>query len=180
MGSHRTLQARCRIIAATSKDLSEEVQNGRFREDLFYRITPLVITIPPLRKRKDDIPLLSRFMLKRYNEQTKKTVRGISRPAQDMLLSHNWPGNVRELENVINQAVMLTTESSIGPGHLPSYLGAERGKHTQGENSLDGAVKRHIVAVLQDCRGNRSRAAKELGISRRSLIRKIEKYSVKA
>ena len=75
---------------------------------------------------------------------------------------------------------MLTTESSIGPGHLPSYLGAERGKQTQGENSLDGAVKRHIEAVLQDCRGNRSRAAKELGISRRSLIRKIEKYSVKA
>jgi len=180
VGSHRTLQARCRIIAATSKDLSQEVQNGRFREDLFYRITPLAVTIPPLRKRKDDIPLLSRFMLKRYNEQTKKSVRGISRPAQDMLLSHNWPGNVRELENVINQAVMLTTESSIGPSHLPSYLRAERGKQTQGENSLDGAVKRHIVAVLQDCKGNRSLAAKELGISRRALIRKIEKYSVKA
>ena len=179
VGSHRTLQARCRIIAATSKDLSQEVLDGRFREDLFYRITPLVITIPPLRKRKDDIPLLSRFMLKRYNEQTKKNVRGISRPAQDMLLSHNWPGNVRELENVINQAVMLTSASVVGPSHLPPYLKTQRNKQTPGENSLDGAVKRHIVAVLQDCRGNRSRAAKELGISRRSLIRKIEKYSLK-
>jgi two-component system response regulator HydG len=180
VGSHRTLQARCRIIAATSKDLSQEVQTGRFREDLFYRITPLVITIPPLRERKDDIPLLSRFMLKRYNEQTKKGVRGISRPAQDMLLSHNWPGNVRELENVVNQAVILTSESFIGPSHLPAYLRGQKMKQAQDETSLDMVVKRHIEAVLQECQGNRSRASKKLGISRRALLRKIEKYSVKS
>jgi DNA-binding NtrC family response regulator len=180
VGSHRTLQARCRIIAATSKDLSQEVQAGKFREDLFYRITPLVITIPPLRERKDDIPLLSRFMLKRYNEQTKKGVRGISRPAQDMLLSHNWPGNVRELENVINQAVILTSESFIGPSHLPAYLRGQKMKQAQDETSLDRVVKRHIEAVLQECQGNRSRASKKLGISRRALLRKIEKYSVKS
>ncbi len=180
VGSHRTLQARCRIIAATSKDLSQEVQTGKFREDLFYRITPLVITIPPLRERKDDIPLLSRFMLKRYNEQTKKGVRGISRPAQDMLLSHNWPGNVRELENVINQAVILTSESFIGPSHLPAYLRGQKMKQAQDETSLDMVVKRHIEAVLQECQGNRSRASKKLGISRRALLRKIEKYSVKS
>src|SRR5208283_6189174 len=93
VGSHRVFQSKCRIIAATSKDLKEEVRSGRFREDLFYRITPLVIDIPPLRERKDDIPLLSRFMLKRYSDQTKKRVSGISRPAQEVLLSHNWPGN---------------------------------------------------------------------------------------
>ncbi len=180
VGSHRTLQARCRIIAATSKDLSQEVQTGKFREDLFYRITPLVITIPPLRERKDDIPLLSRFMLKRYNEQTKKGVRGISRPAQDMLLSHNWPGNVRELENVVNQAVILTSESFIGPSHLPAYLRGQKMKQAQDETSLDRVVKRHIEAVLQECQGNRSRASKKLGISRRALLRKIEKYSVKS
>jgi len=179
VGSHRTLQAKCRIIAATSKNLREEVQNGRFREDLFYRITPLVVSIPPLRERKDDIPLLSRFMLKRYNEETKKNVKGISRPAQDMLLSHDWPGNVRELENVINQAVMLTTESSIGPSHLPPYLNVANAKQTLRENSLESAMKRHIEAVLRECRGNRSRAARELGISRRALIRKIEKYSLR-
>jgi DNA-binding NtrC family response regulator len=180
VGSHRTLQAKCRIIAATSKDLGDEVQNGRFREDLFYRITPLVITIPPLRERKDDIPLLSRFMLKRYNEQTKKNVRGISRPAQDTLLSHSWPGNVRELENVINQAVILTTESFVGPSHLPAYLRGQKTRQVQDETSLERVVRRHIEAVLQECQGNRSRAAKKLGISRRALLRKIEKYSVKS
>jgi len=180
VGSHRTLQARCRIIAATSKDLADEVQNGRFREDLFYRITPLVITIPPLRERRDDIPLLSRFMLKRYNDQTKKNVRGISRPAQDTLLSHNWPGNVRELENVINQAVILTTESFVGPSHLPAYLRGQKTRQVQDETSLERVVRRHIETVLQDCQGNRSRAAKKLGISRRALLRKIEKYSVKS
>jgi len=180
VGSHRTLQARCRIIAATSRNLSEEVQKGRFREDLFYRITPLVISIPPMRERKDDIPLLSRFMLKRYNEQTKKNVRGISRPAQDMLLSHTWPGNVRELENVINQAVMLTTESSIGPSHLPAYLSVQNTTQTPNESSLENALKRHVEAVLRECQGNRSLASKKLAISRRALIRKIEKYSLKA
>ncbi len=179
VGSHRTLQARCRIIAATSKDLQEEVRAGRFREDLYYRITPLVITAPPLRERKDDIPLLSRFMLKRYNEQTGKQIRGISRPAQDILLSHDWPGNVRELENVVNQAVILTGESFIGPSHLPAYLRGQKVKPHQEENSLDKVVRIHIETVLQECQGNRSRAAKKLAISRRALLRKIEKYSLK-
>ena len=155
------------------------MRSGRFREDLFYRITPLVITVPPLRERKDDIPLLSRFMLKRYNEQTKKQVRGISRPAQDIMLSHNWPGNVRELENVVNQAVILTGESFIGPSHLPAYLRGQKVKSGQEEGALDRIVKKHIETVLQECQGNRSRAAKKLAISRRALLRKIEKYSIK-
>jgi DNA-binding NtrC family response regulator len=180
VGSHRVSKSRCRVIAATSKDLKGEVKNNRFREDLFYRITPLVIHIPPLRDRKDDIPLLSRFMLKRYREQTKKPVRGISRPAQDILLSHDWPGNVRELENVISQAVILTGESFIAPSHLPSYLRAPKTKQTGGEaNSLGEVVRRHIGAVLEECRGNRSRAAVRLGISRRALLRKVEKYGIK-
>ena len=180
VGSHRVSKSRCRVIAATSKDLKEEVQSNRFREDLFYRITPLVIHIPPLRERKDDIPLLSRFMLKRYREQTKKPVRGISRPAQDILLSHDWPGNVRELENVINQAVILTGESFIAPSHLPPYLRASKTKQTAGEvSSLDEVVRRHIGSVLEEYRGNRSRAAARLGISRRALLRKIEKYGIK-
>jgi DNA-binding NtrC family response regulator len=179
VGSHRVLQARCRIIAATSKNLREEVDNGRFREDLYYRITPLVITVPPLRERKDDIPLLSRFMIKRYAEQTRKDIKGISRPAQDILLSHGWPGNVRELENVINQAVILSPDSFVGPGHFPAYL-----RHVKAQPSNDGAslavvIARHIESVLEECRNNRSRAARKLGISRRALLRKIEKYSIK-
>lgn len=179
VGSHRVSKARCRVIAATSKDLAEEVRAGKFREDLFYRITPLVINIPPLRDRKDDIPLLSRFMLKRYREETKKQVRGISRPAQDMLLSHDWPGNVRELENVISQAVILTGESFIGPGHLPPHLAGQKTDRRVGDGSLDSVVKGHIEAVLEECRGNRSKAARKLGISRRALLRKIEKHALK-
>jgi DNA-binding NtrC family response regulator len=179
VGSHRVLRARCRIIAATSKDLREEVNSGRFREDLFYRITPLVITMPPLRERKDDILLLCRFLVKRYSEQTGKLVKGISRPAQDMLLSHDWPGNVRELENVIHQAVILTEDSFLSPGQFPLYVKGAKGRQIADGSSLDGVVRRHIESVLEECRGNRSRAAKKLAISRRALLRKIEKYSLK-
>ncbi len=178
VGSHRTLQARCRIIAATSRDLEKEVLNGKFREDLFYRITPLAITVPPLRERKDDILLLSQFLLKRYCDQMKKEVRGISRPAQDILLAHGWPGNVRELENAMSQAVMLTDKSFIDPGYLPAYLKNSKVRVSH-ESFLDGVIKRHIEIVLEECRGNRSHASKKLGISRRSLLRKIEKYAIK-
>jgi DNA-binding NtrC family response regulator len=180
VGSHRILQARCRIIAATSKNLREEVDRGRFREDLFYRITPLVITVPALRERKDDIPLLSRHMVKKYNDQTKKEIKGISRPAQDILLSHDWPGNVRELENVINQAVILTPDTFIGPSHFPSYLRDVKTGTTNDGTSLAAVIRHHIQSVLEECHSNRSRAARKLGISRRALLRKIEKYSIKS
>jgi DNA-binding NtrC family response regulator len=179
VGSHRVLQARCRIIAATSKNLREEVDKGRFREDLFYRITPIVITVPPLRERRDDIPVLSRYMVRRYAEQTKKDIRGISRPAQDILLSHVWPGNVRELENVINQAVILSPDSFIGPGHFPGYLRQVKIQPLSDGASLAAVIAHHIETVLEECRGNRSRAARKLGISRRALLRKIEKYALK-
>lgn len=179
VGSTRVLKARCKIIAATGKDLREEVNAGRFREDLFYRITPLVITVPPLRERKDDVHLLSRFLVKRYSEQTGKAVKGISRPAQDLLLSHDWPGNVRELENVIHQAVILTGESFIGPTHFPPYLKTPKLRHYNGGGTLADVVRGHIQMVLEECRGNRSKAAKKLDISRRALLRKIEKYSIR-
>jgi DNA-binding NtrC family response regulator len=179
VGSHRVLKAHCRIIAATGKDLREEVDAGRFREDLFYRITPLVVTVPPLRERRDDIPLLSRSLVKRYSEQTGKIVNGISRPAQDLLISHDWPGNVRELENVIHQAVILTGESFIGPEQFPPYLKSGRSRHSVSGTTLAEVVRGHIQMVLDESRGNRSRAAKRLDISRRALLRKIEKYSIK-
>lgn len=179
VGSHQIVQSRCKIIAATSKNLKEEVRAGRFREDLFYRITPLVINTPPLRDRKDDVPLLSRFLLKRYNQETGKAIRGVSRSAQELLLSHNWPGNVRELENVINQAVILANESFIKPTHLPGYLSTPKSKTGVESTSLDKVIKKHVENVLEECQGNRSWTAKKLGISRRALLRKIEKYSIR-
>jgi DNA-binding NtrC family response regulator len=176
LGSNRTLKARCRVIAATNKDLAEEVKNRRFREDLFYRITPLTISLPPLRERKDDIPLLCRFLLEKLNKKIGKKILGLSRPVQALLLSYDWPGNVRELENVLEQASILATESFIRLSDLPPYIREVQEKKKSEPISLDEVIKGHIKAVLMKCEGNKSRAAKMLGISRRALFRKIEKY----
>jgi two-component system response regulator HydG len=176
LGSNQTLKAKCRVIAATNKDLAEEVKNRRFREDLFYRLTPLTISLPPLRERKDDIQLLSRFFLDRLNKKIGKNILGLSRPVQAILLSYDWPGNVRELDNVLEQASILTTESFIRLSDLPPSLREIHGEKKPDTMTLEDVVKGHIEAVLKNCNGNKSRAAKVLGISRRALFRKIEKY----
>lgn len=176
LGSNQTLKAKCRVIAATNKDLAEEVKNRRFREDLFYRLTPLTISLPPLRERKDDIQLLSRFFLDRLNKKIGKNILGLSRPVQAILLSYDWPGNVRELDNVLEQASILTTESFIRLSDLPPSLREIHGKKKSDTMSLEDVIKGHIETVLKRCAGNKSRAAKVLGISRRALFRKIEKY----
>ncbi len=164
------------MIAATNKDLAEEVKNRRFREDLFYRITPLTISLPPLRDKKDDIPLLTRFLLEKLNKKLGKNILGLSRPVQAILLSYDWPGNVRELENVLEQASIVTTESFIRLTDLPPNMREIQEKKKTEPLSLEDIIKGHIEAVLTKCNGNKSRAAKVLGISRRALFRKVEKY----
>lgn len=176
VGSSYTLKARCRVIAATNKDLPEEVRNRGFREDLFYRLTPLTISLPPLRERKDDLPLLCRFFLEKLNKKIGKNILGLSRPVQSILLSYDWPGNVRELENVLEQASLVATESFIRISDLPPYLKDIQEKKRPDIMTLEEVIKSHIQAVLKRCDGNKSRAAKILGISRRALFRKIEKY----
>jgi DNA-binding NtrC family response regulator len=174
LGSNKLLQTRCKVIASTNKDLTNEVKSGRFREDLFYRLTPLTLHVPPLRDRKDEIPLLCRFFLKQFNQRTGKRIFGISRPAQAVILTYDWPGNVRELENVIEQAAVMTTESFIRLDDLPPHI-RETPKETSEPMPLDEVIKKHISSVLEKCDGNKSRAAKILGISRRALSRKIVK-----
>jgi DNA-binding NtrC family response regulator len=176
VGSSQAIYSKCRVIAATSKNLSHEAKNGKFREDLFYRVTPLIITIPPLRERKDDIPLLSRFFLNKLNAATGKRIVGISRSAQTVLMSHDWPGNVRELENVIEQAVILAIESFIKVEHLPGYLRESGPKQFGTGTSLADVIGKHLEATLSACEGNKSEAARRLGLSRRALLRWIEKY----
>jgi DNA-binding NtrC family response regulator len=176
LGSNQTLKAKCRVIAATNKDLAEEVKNRRFREDLFYRLTPLTISLPPLRERKDDIPLLCRFLLERLNKKIGKNTLGLSRPVQAILMSYDWPGNVRELDNVLEQASIVTTESFIRLSDLPPNIIEIQEKKKSEPLSLEDVIKIHIETVLTKCDGNKSRAAKVLGISRRALFRKIEKY----
>jgi DNA-binding NtrC family response regulator len=178
VGSNKLLKSQCRVIAATNKDLAHEVKSGKFREDLYYRLTPLTIQMPPLRDRKDEIPLLCRFFLERFNERTGKKVFGISRPAQAALLTYDWPGNVRELENILEQASVITTETFIRLEGIPIHLRELPVKHVADLMLLDEVVREHIETVLRKCNGNRSRASKIMGISRRALLRKIEKYSI--
>jgi DNA-binding NtrC family response regulator len=178
VGSNKLLKAQCRVIAATNKDLAHEVKNGKFREDLYYRLTPLTINMPPLCDRKDEIPLLCRFFLERFNERTGKKVFGISRPAQAALLTYDWHGNVRELENILEQASVITTETFIRLEDLPIHLRETPVKKVTNIMLLDEVVKNHIANMLKQCNGNRSRTSKILGISRRALLRKIEKHSL--
>lgn len=183
IGGHETFRAKCRVVAATSKNLLKEVQEGRFREDLYYRLTPLVVDLPSLRERVDDVPLLCRHFIKMCNERTGKEIAGISRGALSVLMGHQWPGNVRELENVLEQAVILANESFLKPEHLPPHLlrpAAAPALRLQTGTSvrLEDVIRDHIEAVLQQCNGNRSRTARKLGLSRRALLRRIEKFSL--
>lgn len=178
LGTNKLLKARCRVIAATNKNLTDEVKSGKFREDLYYRLTPLTIHMPSLRERKDEIPLLCRFFLERFNEKKGKKIHGISRPAQSALLYYEWPGNVRELENILEQAAVITEETFIRLDDLPTHMRETRMKEVPEIMPLDEIVKKHIEEVLKKCKGNRSRASKILGISRRALLRKIEKHSI--
>jgi transcriptional regulator with PAS, ATPase and Fis domain len=177
VGDQQILKARCRFIAATNKDLQTEVKKGNFREDLFYRITQFTINMPPLRERKDDIPLLVRYFLERFSNGTGKMVRGISRDAQIRLLSYDWPGNVRELENATEHAAILTTEAFIRANDLPEYIKVST-ERSHDISLLDEVIKEHIEKVLIQCGGNKSKAAKILGMTRRSLLRRIEKSSI--
>ncbi len=179
LGSHELSKARCRVIAATNRNLELEVKEGRFREDLFFRITPLIIRVPPLRERKDDLPLLYKTLLDRFRERTGKKVFGISRPAQAVLIAHDWPGNVRELDNVLEQAAILTTESFIRLEDLPGPLRKPKSESSTPLSLLE-IEKGHIEAVLKRLSGNRTRAAAMLEISRRALIRRIRKLGIKA
>jgi DNA-binding NtrC family response regulator len=179
VGSSQSMRTNCRVIAATNRDLLAEAQDGRFREDLFYRITPLTVHVPPLRDRKDDIPLLSRFFLETFGDRTGKRVNGISLPAQAVLMHYDWPGNVRELQNRIEEAAIMTTETFIRPGNLPAQIRQTTGKPPTDILTLDDVITGHLRSVLEACRGNQTRAARLLGLSRRALQRKIEKYSIK-
>ena len=183
LGSNKELKARCRIIAASNKDLETEVREGRLREDLFFRLTPLTFSVPPLRDRKDDIPLFSRFFLERFNQRTGKNIAGISRPVQVIFAGYDWPGNVREFENVIERTAILTGETFIKLDDLPDNM---RECHIDSSSpsapavlTLDKVVRAHLEKVLRQTNGNRTKAAEILGTTRRALLRKIEKYSIK-
>lgn len=180
VGSNTPLKARCKVIAATNRDLSREVAAGRFREDLYFRLTPLTINLPPLRERKDDMPLLCRFILKKFCKRTGRNITGISRPAQTALMSYHWQGNVRELESVIEQTAMLCPATFIRLEDLPKNICSGTREKAFEIQSLEDHERAYVEKALDGCGGNRSQAARMLGISRRALQRRLEKYRNKA
>lgn len=185
LGSNRTVRVDVRVICATNRDLREEVKKGRFREDLFHRINVAEINLPPLRKRKEDIPLLCLHFIERYNQKFGKEVRGVSNRVKKIFADYDWPGNVRELEKVIERGVMLATDNFIDVQHLPEALiKASQGEMVEDRPypythlTLAEIEKKHLVEVLRAADFNKQKAAKMLGITRPALYRKLRKHGL--
>ncbi len=187
VGGTKPLRVDVRLICATNKNLEEEVQQDRFREDLYYRINVIKIDVPPLRDRKQDIPPLVNHFVAHYARINNKEVGHIDDDAMKILIGYEWPGNVRELKNVIERMVVLASDKTIGAENVPldirdRYLVHPRASDfgTQKSYQLRDMEKELIQKKLRELRGNKSKAAKELGISRRTLYRKIEEYKILA
>ena len=184
LGSTRTVKADVRVIAASNKDLEREIKEGRFREDLFYRLNVVPVSLPPLRERKDDIPALAAHFFAIYRDKNRKELKDISGKAMDLLTRYDWPGNIRELENGIERAVILARGEIIAPADLPPIIQAlSKDREIQGLNlpsgiSIQEVEKALILKTLEDTGGNRSRASEILGINRRTLQNKLKEYGI--
>ena len=181
VGDTKPLKVDLRLIAATNIDISEAVKGGRFREDLFYRLNVIEVNIPPLRERKNDIPLLVNNFILKYDKEFNKNFKGVDNAAMRALLNHEWQGNVRELENVIERAIVLGEGELISLQDLPPNLTGEY-KTSQSNGDLKEAMKiyerEHIIRTLQGTENDKKQAAKVLGIGLSSLYRKIEEFSI--
>ncbi len=179
LGAEERLEADVRVLAATNRDLTGMVDEGAFRRDLYYRIKVVSISLPPLRERREDIPLLVDHFLERFRRLKGKEISGISPEALRVVMNHEFPGNVRELENIIEHAFVLCSGDHIQPRHLPPELagGAAGGEQHSGM-SLEEAECHHIEQTLHRHDGDRKAAAEELGIHRTTLWRKMKKYGI--
>ena len=181
VGSTQVIKVDVRVIAATNEDLQKAVQAGTFRDDLFYRLSVVPITLPPLRERRDDIPPLANYFLKKYNQKRKKDVHAISAKAMKALVEYEWPGNVRELENAIERAVVLTENDTIEPSDLLYYgLNALNTPESDQERPrrLADMEKEHISRALKMFGGHKSKTAEWLGIDRKTLRSKLKRYAI--
>ena len=187
VGGNRTIKVDVRVIATTNRNLEQSVEKKEFRQDLFFRLNVVPISVPPLREHPEDVPFLAEEFMRRYSRKHGVHVRGFSEEALKVLVKHSWPGNVRELQNVVERAVILCGESGVLE---PDVLGLERpsaqataanspsrAEPNGGPVTLAELEKNHILAVLEGCKGNRTHAAKILGVSIRTLRNKINDYS---
>jgi len=182
VGGTQTIKTDVRVITATNRSLEALIEEGSFRQDLYYRLNVFPIHIPPLRERKTDIPLLADHFVEKYSKANHKTIRRVSTPAIDMLMSYHWPGNVRELENCIERAVVLSSDHVIHGHHLPPTLQTAEASGTAHEGTLDGTlenVERDLILdALKAARGNKAKAARALGISERIMGLRVKKYGI--
>jgi two-component system response regulator HydG len=185
VGGDEVVRVNVRVIAATNRNLLQDIAAGRFREDLYYRLNVVTLHLPPLRERQEDIPLLAQFFLARFAEINRKAIKGFTPQAMDRLLRHDWPGNVRELMNAVERAVVLSRSEYLDESELPLLFLADAGSSggTQappapGEASLGEMEKATILKTLEAAEGNKSEAARRLGITRRTLHQKLKKWGM--
>jgi len=191
VGGLEEITADIRVVAATNQDLSKAVAEGRFREDLFYRINVIGIALPPLRERREDIPLLAEHFLAKYSEQMEKDIAGVSREAMDLLLNYDWPGNIRELENALERAVALEATPTILPDSLPASIRGESMKAAAApqealpesgfdlEEHVQKIERDYIAEALKRAGGVQVKAAELLGMSFRSFRYYVKKYNLR-
>ena len=186
LGSNQTIKSDVRVIAATNHNLEEAIQKGAFREDLYYRLNVVTISLPPLRDRKEDIPPLVEHFLRKYNQENKKNVTSLSKEVRDLLMNYHYPGNVRELENIIERAVVLCRGEILTVQDLPLNLreskveaALERARESRNLPAALEEIERQMIAnALEKSSGVQTKAAAELGISERVLRYKIKKYKI--
>jgi DNA-binding NtrC family response regulator len=181
VGGTDTVPVDVRVVAATHQDLEALVRTGRFRLDLYYRLHVVALRVPPLRERRDDIPVLAEHFLREYGLLAQRPIQGFSTKAMRALMNYPWPGNVRELENVVERAVALAPGSIVEESDLPDKIVHHAGPIPAtpgGQATLDEMTRRYVLSVLDKVRGNKTEAARILGVPRRTLYRMLERYGV--
>lgn len=183
VGGNELVKVDVRVISATNKDLEEEMKKGEFREDLYYRISVFPIKLPPLRERREDIPLLAGHFLQKYSKQESKPIEGITPDALELMLAYHWPGNVRELENAMERAMVLANGPEISAKDLPAAVRSLGEKRIyESDNTLASWIEKleeeALRQALLECEGNISQTAKKLGIGRATIYRKAKKYGL--
>ena len=176
LGGEKPIEVDFRVISATNRDLEQAVNDGHFREDLYFRLNVVTIDMPPLRERKEDIPLLARYFFNKYTQSMTKAIKDISPKAMEMFMNYEWPGNIRELRNVIERAIVVCDGDNITPGDL-SFPFRFRSKPQNGDN-LEEVEKAHIERILNRTSWHVSQAAEILKIDRTTLYNKIKKYNL--
>jgi two-component system response regulator HydG len=185
VGGEEVIKIDVRVIAATNKDLIREIRAGRFREDLYYRLNVVTLHVPPLRERREDIPLIAQHFLTLFAQKNHKNIKGFTPRAMDRLLKYNWPGNVRELMNAVERGVVLSRSEYVDEEEFSLVLQEQSrtaeapASHTvAAAASLDAVEKETILRALETSGGNKSEAARRLGITRRTLHLKLKKYGM--